>query len=138
MLNAYPDWQIPAEVIEVIPTADRAKATVKVRIGFKQKDSRIVPEMGARVAFLNDAPLSRAAGSSLAPGVLVPPEAVQANGDTGTVFVINGDLIERRTVRLGTRNANGQTILAGLKPGASVVIGDLSQLSDKSRVRIVQ
>jgi hypothetical protein len=52
--------------------------------------------------------------------------------------VINGDLIERRTVRLGTRNANGQTILAGLKPGASVVIGDLSQLSDKSRVRIVQ
>jgi RND family efflux transporter MFP subunit len=138
MLNAYPDWQIPAEVIEVIPTADRSKATVKVRIGFKQKDSRIVPEMGARVAFLNDAPLSRAAGSSLAPGVLVPPEAVQANGDTGTVFVINGDLIERRTVRLGTRNANGQTILAGLKPGASVVIGDLSQLSDKSRVRIVQ
>jgi RND family efflux transporter MFP subunit len=138
MLNAYPDWQIPAEVIEVIPTADRAKATVKVRIGFKQKDSRIVPEMGARVAFLNDAPLSRAAGSSLAPGVLLPPEAVQANGDTGTVFVINGDLIERRTVRLGTRNANGQTILAGLKPGTSVVIGDLSQLSDKSRVRIVQ
>ena len=138
MLNAYPDWQIPAEVIEVIPTADRSKATVKVRISFKQKDSRIVPEMGARVAFLNDAPLSRAAGASLAPGVLVPPEAVQANGDTGTVFVINGDLIERRTVRLGTRNANGQTILAGLKPGASVVIGDLSQLSDKSRVRIVQ
>jgi RND family efflux transporter MFP subunit len=138
MLNAYPDWQIPAEVIEVIPTADRSKATVKVRIGFKQKDSRIVPEMGARVAFLNDAPLSRSAGSSLAPGVLVPPEAVQANGDTGTVFVINGDLIERRTVRLGTRNANGQTILAGLKPGASVVIGDLSQLRDKSRVRIVQ
>jgi RND family efflux transporter MFP subunit len=138
MLNAYPDWQIPAEVIEVIPTADRSKATVKVRIGFKRKDSRIVPEMGARVAFLNDAPLSRAAGSSLAPGVLVPPEAVQANGDTGTVFVINGDLIERRTVRLGTRNANGQTILAGLKPGTSVVIGDLSQLSDKSRVRIVQ
>jgi multidrug efflux pump subunit AcrA (membrane-fusion protein) len=138
MLNAYPDWQIPAEVIEVIPTADRSKATVKVRIGFKQKDSRIGPEMGARVAFLNDAPLSRSAGSSLAPGVLVPPEAVQANGDTGTVFVINGDLIERRTVRLGTRNANGQTILAGLKPGASVVIGDLSQLRDKSRVRIVQ
>jgi len=138
MLNAYPDWQIPAEVIEVIPTADRSKATVKVRIGFKQKDSRILPEMGARVAFLDDAPRSRAAGSSLAPGVLVPPEAVQANGDTGTVFVINGDLIERRTVRLGTRNANGQTILAGLEPGASVVIGDLSQLSDKSRVRIVQ
>jgi RND family efflux transporter MFP subunit len=51
-LNAYPSWQIAAEVIAVIPTADRSKATVKVRIGFKQKDPRIVPEMGARVAFL--------------------------------------------------------------------------------------
>ena len=51
-LNAYPDWEIPAEVIAVIPTAERAKATVKVRIGFKKKDSRILPEMGARVAFL--------------------------------------------------------------------------------------
>lgn len=52
-LNAYPDWQIPAAVIAVIPTADRAKATVKVRVGFDQPDSRIVPEMGARVSFLN-------------------------------------------------------------------------------------
>jgi RND family efflux transporter MFP subunit len=52
-LNAYPDWQIPAEVIAVIPTADRSKATVKVRIAFKQKDPRIVPEMGVRVSFLS-------------------------------------------------------------------------------------
>ena len=54
-LNAYPDWEIPAEVIAVIPTADRAKATVKVRVGFKQRDARVLPEMGARVAFLSDA-----------------------------------------------------------------------------------
>jgi RND family efflux transporter MFP subunit len=54
-LNAYPNWQIPAGVIAVIPTADRAKATVKVRIGFKVKDPRIVPEMGARVSFLGTA-----------------------------------------------------------------------------------
>ena len=53
-LNAYPDWRIPAAVIAVIPTADRSKATVKVRVGFKQRDSRIVPEMGARVSFLED------------------------------------------------------------------------------------
>jgi hypothetical protein len=51
-LNAYPDWEIPAEVLTVIPTADRAKATVKVRIALKSKDPRIVPEMGARVSFL--------------------------------------------------------------------------------------
>jgi multidrug efflux pump subunit AcrA (membrane-fusion protein) len=60
-LNAYPSWQISAEVIAVIPTADRSKATVKVRIGFKQKDPRIVPEMGARVSFLEDAQLPLAA-----------------------------------------------------------------------------
>jgi RND family efflux transporter MFP subunit len=50
-LNAYPDWDIPASVIAVIPTADRSKATVKVRVGFKTRDARILPEMGARVAF---------------------------------------------------------------------------------------
>jgi HlyD family secretion protein len=53
-LNAYPDWEIPAEVIAVIPTADRAKATVKVRVGFKQRDERVLPEMGARVSFLGE------------------------------------------------------------------------------------
>jgi multidrug resistance efflux pump len=52
-LNAYPDWEIPAAVIAVIPTADRSKATVKVRVGFQQKDARVLPEMGARVSFLN-------------------------------------------------------------------------------------
>jgi RND family efflux transporter MFP subunit len=55
-LNAYPDWSIPGSVIAIIPTADRSKATVKVRVGFKDKDPRILPEMGARVSFLNDAP----------------------------------------------------------------------------------
>jgi RND family efflux transporter MFP subunit len=54
-LNAYPDWSIPAEVIAVIPTADRAKATVKVRVGFKERDERVLPEMGARVSFLSEA-----------------------------------------------------------------------------------
>jgi len=54
-LNAYPEWEIPAEVIAVIPTADRAKATVKVRVGFKQRDERVLPEMGARVSFMSEA-----------------------------------------------------------------------------------
>jgi RND family efflux transporter MFP subunit len=137
-LNAYPDWQIPAEVIAVIPTADRSKATVKVRIGFKQKDVRIVPEMGARVAFLDDAHESRENSRAALPGVTVPPEAVQANGDSGTVFVINGNTVEQRTVRLGTRNADSQTILTGLQAGAIVAVGDLSKLADRSKVRIVQ
>jgi RND family efflux transporter MFP subunit len=137
-LNAYADWQIPAEVIAVIPTADRSKATVKVRIGFKQKDERIVPEMGARVSFLDDMPQPRAGTSAPTPGAFIPTEAVQANGDTGVVFVINGDAVERRTVRLGAATADGQTILAGLQPGAVLAIGDFSKLRDGARVHIVQ
>jgi RND family efflux transporter MFP subunit len=137
-LNAYPDWQIPAEVIAVIPTADRSKATVKVRIGFKQKDPRIVPEMGARVAFLDDARQSRENSRVSAPGVVVPPDAVVANGDSGVVFVINGNTAEQRTVRLGTRNADGQTVLSGLQAGALVAVGDLTKLSDRAKVHIVQ
>jgi RND family efflux transporter MFP subunit len=137
-LNAYPDWQIPAEVIAVIPTADRSKATVKVRIAFKQKDARIVPEMGARVSFLDDVPQSHASAASSTPGVMVPAEAVQANGDSGTVFVVSGDVVEHRAVRLGARDANSQTILSGLQPGTILAIGDFSKLSDGARVRIVQ
>jgi multidrug efflux pump subunit AcrA (membrane-fusion protein) len=67
MLNAYPGWQIPAQVIAVIPTADRSKATVKVRIGFKQKDARIVPEMGVRVSFLDESPQPPPPASSFLP-----------------------------------------------------------------------
>ena len=94
---------------------------------------------GARVAFLDDAHQSPDNSHvSAAPGVIVPPEAVVANGDSGVVFVINGNTAEQRTVRLGTRNADGQTILAGLPAGALVAVGDLSKLSDRAKVHIVQ
>ena len=137
-LDAYPDWHIPAEVIAVIPTADRSKATVKVRIAFKQKDSRIVPEMGARVAFLDEAAAPGAKTSSGQSGVLVPVEAVLAQADTATVFLISGDIVERRAVRLGPRDADAQTIVSGLQAGAVVAVGNLDKLSDRSRVRVVQ
>lgn len=102
-LNAYPDWQIPAEVIAVIPTADRAKATVKVRIGFKFKDSRIVPDMGAHVSFLESASEPQVEGAMTSRGVMVPPEAIHGNGDAAVAFVIVGDHIERRELRLGAQ-----------------------------------
>jgi RND family efflux transporter MFP subunit len=136
-LNAYPSWQIPAQVIAVIPTADRAKATVKVRIGFEQRDSRIVPEMGVRVSFLDHAPQPHAGAEPVTPAVLVPVEAVRMSGSAGVVFVISGDSVERRAVRLGARTSEGQTILAGLLPGTLVALGDLRKLGDRSRVRIV-
>ncbi len=134
-LNAYPDWLIPAEIITVIPTADRAKATVKVRVAFKEKDDRVVPEMGARVSFLSE----QKAGEQkkpATPGVLVPVDAVNANGDTGVVFVIHGNEVERRTVRLGARTPEGQTLLSGVTAGEQLATGDLSKLTDKARIRV--
>jgi RND family efflux transporter MFP subunit len=135
-LNAYPDWRIPAEVIAIIPTADRSKATVKVRIGFKQKDPRIVPEMGAHVAFLDDTVRLRADLRSPSPIVIVPSAAVQASGETGVVFVIAEGRLHRKTVRLGARSAEDQTILAGLQAGTSLATGDLRTLRDGLRVRV--
>jgi RND family efflux transporter MFP subunit len=136
-LNAYPDWQIPAYVIAIIPTADRSKATVKVRVGFKVKDQRLVPEMGARVSFLSEVD-AKATGKAAQPGVIVPVDAVQANGDTGIVYIVHDDTVERRAVRLGARTADGQTIVAGLAAGTKIATGDLSKLSDGSRVKIEQ
>ncbi len=134
-LNAYPDWEIPAHVIAVIPTADQSKATVKVRVAFEQRDDRVLPQMGARVSFLED---RKTGPVAQAPGVIVPPEAVQANGEVGTVFVVEGDRVERRAVRLGARNADGQTVLSGLQSGLKLVVGDLANLTDGARVDIQQ
>lgn len=135
-LGAYPDWRIPAEVIAVIPTADRAKATVKVRLGFKESDSRIVPEMGARVSFLEASSPQPAANSPRPSEVLVPPEAVQTHGDTGLVYVISGDHIQSRKVQLGSLSNAGQTVLGGLQAGALLAVGDFARLHDGMKIRI--
>jgi RND family efflux transporter MFP subunit len=137
-LNAYPDWTIPARVIAIIPTADRAKATVKVRVGFAGSDSRILPEMGARVAFLAaaDGSATPAARTTSTHAVVVPSEAVQVDGDTGVVFVLAGGGVERRTVRLGGQSGAGQVVLAGLTAGTRLARGDLALLADGARVRV--
>jgi RND family efflux transporter MFP subunit len=93
-LNAYPDWKIPGTVIAIVPTADRSKATVKVRIAIKQKDPRIVPDMGARVAFLE--PPSAGGDAAARPGVLVPVEAVRGEGAAAAVFVYAGGRLANR------------------------------------------
>jgi RND family efflux transporter MFP subunit len=137
-LNAYPDWSIPARVIAIIPTADRAKATVKVRVGFAAADARILPEMGARVAFLAaDGGTESAQAPMAAPRpVLVPQESVQVDGDTGVVFVVADGGVERRTVRLGAQSAAGQIVLAGLVAGTRLARGNLGSLADGMKVRV--
>ncbi len=135
-LNAYPDWQIPGHVIAVIPTADRSKGTVTVRIALDQKDSRVLPEMGVRVSFLAEA----AVGADTKPviGVSVPINAVQGSGETGVVFILRGDIVERRAVRLGASSGDNATVLSGLTAGDRVVLGDMSQLKDGAKVRLEQ
>jgi RND family efflux transporter MFP subunit len=133
-LNAYPDWQIPGAVIAAIPTADRSKATVKVRIAIQEKDPRIIPEMGARVSFLSET--QQAAQASAVRGVSVPADALQTVGGTSVAYLVHGNVVERRAVRLGAKNDAGQIVLAGLEAGNTVAVGDLSKLRDGARVRV--
>ena len=134
-LNAYPEWEIPCEVIAVIPTADRSKATVKVRVRIKLKDPRILPDMGVRVSFLNDAAHQPAEAPR---GVWIPDDAVQVQGDAGVVFVLHDDKVERRAVRLGGHGSDGQQVLSGVNAGDRLASGDLSKLEDGGRVKIVE
>jgi RND family efflux transporter MFP subunit len=135
-LNAYPDWLIPGHVIAVIPTADRSKGTVTVRIALDQKDSRVLPEMGVRVSFLAEP--TAGADSKPAVGVNVPGNAVQASGETGVVFILRGDIVERRAVRLGASSGDNATVLSGLTAGDRLAVGDFTQLKDGAKVRVEQ
>jgi len=136
-LNAYPDWEIPADVIAVIPTADRSKATVTVRVELKAKDARIVPEMGARVTFLSPIQAGARPGATQR-GVIVPNDAVKTEeGGQAVVFVIEDGHVERRAVGLGPQESAGQVVLAGLHPGDEVAISD-KPLSDGAKVRLVK
>ena len=131
-LNAYPDWKIPGEVIAIIPTADRSKATVKVRIAIKQKDARIVPDMGARVGFLDPKPAGAAAP---APGVLVPAEAVRGDEAGPAIFVYADGKVERRSVTLGPDGSGQRRVLSGLREGERVVLGPPATLADGQAVK---
>ena len=133
MLNAYPDWKIPGAVIAIIPTADRSKATVKVRIAIKQRDPRIVPDMGVRVAFLDPQP---AQPVQLTAGVLVPPEAVRVDGAAGVVFVYADGKVERRSVTLGETVGGHRQVLSGLRDGERVVLSPPESLKDGQTVKL--
>ncbi len=132
-LNAYPDWKIPGSVIAIIPTADRGKATVKVRIAIKQKDPRIVPDMGVRVAFLGAQPARAAQGPA---AVLVPASAIRPEGGQGIVFVYANERVQRRPVTLGGESAGQRQVLSGLRDGERVVLSPPPSLADGDAVRL--
>jgi RND family efflux transporter MFP subunit len=138
VLDAYPDWQIPARVITIVPTADRQKATVLVRIGFKKLDPRILPDMGVKVTFLrNDTDKSRAAAAANAqPVTLVPKAAIKVDGDVSVAFIIKGEVVERRAVRVGGTDGDRVEVLAGLHAGDRVVLTPPADLKDGVKVTI--
>jgi RND family efflux transporter MFP subunit len=148
VLDAYPDWRIPTHVITTVPTADRQKATVKVRIGFdpsvssgspregskgEQLDPRILPDMGVKVAFLNERPTEQTDVPK--PRLLVPKGAVRTDAGQTVVFVVREDRVERRAVKVGLTDGDQVEIVSGLTSGERIVVEGHDSLADGTRVK---
>ncbi len=131
VLDAYPEWRIPAHVITVIPTADRQKATVKVRIAFDAKDARILPDMGVKVVFKD-----KDGAAEANRGVEIPQSALRRDGNQDVVLVISGDRLERRAVKIAGNNSGRAVISAGVISGDRVVTGGPAALKNGQRVKV--
>ncbi len=132
ILDAYPDWQIPGKVRTLIPTADRQKATVKVRASFDKLDPRILPDMGVKVTFLGDEPTAAPSSGR----VLVPRTAIRDDGGKPTVFLYRDGRVERRVLGLGQARGNDQEVIAGLADGDQIVTAGAKDLRDGQRVSV--
>src|SRR5215471_7508624 len=140
-LDAYPDAPYDAKVRTVIPTADRQKATVKVRVTFDKLDSKILPDMGVKVAFLDqESEAQRNAEKSKGPQALafIPKGAVRTQGDSSFVFLVRDGKVERRAVKLGMDHGTDVAVLAGVQPGAAVVVKGPEDLRDGQKIETHQ
>ena len=133
-LNAYPKWDIPSEVIAIIPTADRNKATVKVRIELLEKDERVLPDMGSRVSFLKKLENSRSTGSI--DGVMIPLASVSEAGTESLVQVLDGNKIKLMVVEIAEETSNYARVTEGLSSGMKVVARFDDELSNNQKVII--
>jgi RND family efflux transporter MFP subunit len=130
VLDAYPDWKVPGRVISIVPTADRQKATVRVRIGFEQLDPRILPDMGIKVRFLEDR-----AGSEPAPTTLDARALVRGDGGT-SVWVVRDGKAEVRPVKVGEGQDGRVVVIEGLQGGEAVVLDPPRRLRDGAPVEL--
>lgn len=131
VLNSYPDWRIPAEVITIIPAADRNRATVRVRIRLLERDDRVLPDMGVKVTFLEDSapdPLTPAAPPE---GLVVPASAILNRDNQNFVYVFNGEDAEKRSVQLGRQSGDRRWVVAGLRAGERVITGMNDDLASR-------
>ena len=131
-LEAYPDWKIPARVIAIIPTADRQKATVRVRIAFQELDPRILPDMGVKVAFMSGEPASQ--GVAQQQGIRVPASAVRTQSGERIMFVVKDNVAHQRVVQLGGNFGSEMYITSGLNPGEDYVVEMPTDLEDGDQV----
>ena len=134
VLDAYPDWQIPSKVRTVIPTADRQKATVKVRISFIKLDPKILPDMGVKVTFLGEEPKQRA--NAIQPVAAIPSSALRDDNGSKIVFLVKDNKLERRAVKAGEARGDQVDIFAGLTPGDVVVAKGPPGLHDGETIQL--
>lgn len=133
-LDALPESRFRGVVDTIVPTVDRSKATVLVKVRFLTQDTRVLPEMSAKVGFL-----SRDLGSDeLEPRTMVNAQALQGAGGGGFVFVVDGDRVRKRSVRPGERFGDMIEVKDGIKPGDTVVVGAPRGLKDGDRISILQ
>jgi RND family efflux transporter MFP subunit len=138
-LDAYPDWHIPSHVRTIIPTADREKGTVKVRISFDKLDPKILPDMGVKVAFLSEADSAKKAKvQGPAARAIIPQAAVRGAGAESYVFAVHDQKIERRAVTLGRTISKQVEVMAGVNPGDELVVSGPANLQDGMKVEIRQ
>jgi RND family efflux transporter MFP subunit len=131
VLDAYPDLRIPAHVISIVPTADRQKATVRVRIGLDQLDPRILPDMGIKVSFFESGSQPAAKGA-----LLVPENAVVQEGGASFVWVVRDGKVEKRAVKVGSAKDGQVPVTAGLAGGESIVVDAPRRLRDGAVVEL--
>jgi len=136
-LDAYPDAPVAAHVINIVPTADRTKATVRVRIGFDKLEPQILPDMGINVRFLDDQPVA-AANPTQGPRVRVPLVAVQKVDGAAFVWVVNDGRVERRAVTLGPESEGNVEVLAGVNSGEELVSPVVAGLEDGGKVKLAE
>ncbi len=128
-LDAYPDWKIPCKVIAIIPTADRQKSTVRVRVGFEKLDPRILPEMSVKVAF-------RETGASAADrAVVIPKSSLRSQNDRDVVFVVQNGRAERRAVKVNHAQGDDAVLGSGVSAGEKVIVNPPPQLTDGAKVK---
>ncbi len=138
-LDAYPDWRIPSHVRTIIPTADRDKGTVKVRISFDKLDPKILPDMGVKVAFLSEKDsVKKAKPQGPTARAIIPQAAVRGVGAGSYVFAVRDGKIERRTVTLGRTVSHNIEVMGGINPGDELVVRGPGNLQDGMKVEIRQ